>query len=69
MKVVIQEALMLLNECCRDTEPGRDDAENGSSRSRSRAAALKFIEAVSHTRPLSRPKYINVTFASQQHRC
>jgi len=68
LQVVIYEALMLLKGRCQDTGVEVDDVASSSSSS-SREAALKFIEAVSNTKSLSRPKYINLTFASHQHRC
>jgi len=65
LQVVIYEDLMLLKGRCQDTGVEVDDVASSSSRE----AALKFIEAVSNTKSLSRPKYINLTFASHQHRC
>ena len=67
LQVVIHEALMILNDCCRDTGAERDDAANGDSSSR--VAALKFIDSVANTKWLSRPKYVNMTRASLQRRC
>ena len=58
-QVVIHEALMLLSDCC------RDDVVS----SRTRAAALKFIESFRNTKSLAQPKYINMTSASQSQRC
>jgi len=65
LQVVIYEALMLLKGRCQDTGVDGDDVASSSSK----AAALKFIEAVANTKSLDRPKYINLTFASHQHRC
>lgn len=62
LQVVIYEAMMLLRDRCRDSDAEHDDAE-------SRAAAVMFMESVKNTKSLSRPKYINMTCASQQHLC
>jgi len=45
---------MLLNERCRDAGIHGDDVNNVSSRE----TALRFIEAVTSTASLTRPKYI-----------
>jgi len=66
-QVVIHEALMLLKDRCRDAGAGGDDVANSNSSSSSKVAALSFINAVSNTRSLSRPSYINVTCSSQRH--
>jgi len=65
LQVVIYEALMLLKGRCQDTGVEDDDVASSSSRE----AALKFIEAVSNTKSLSRPEYINLSIASGHHRC
>jgi len=67
LQVVIYEALMLLKDRCQDTGVEGDDA--ASSSSSSREAALKFIEAVSNTKSLSLPEYINLSSVSRHHRC
>ena len=59
LQVVIHEALMLLKDCCQDT--GAEGHDVTTTTSSSKAAALRFIEAVSNTKSLSRPKHINVT--------
>ena len=61
LQVVIQEALMLLSDCC------RDDVAS----SRSKEAALKFIESFRNTKSLAQPKYISMTSEteSQSQRC
>jgi len=56
---------MLLKDCCQDTGAEGDDVTTTNG---SKAAALRFIEAVSNTKSLSRPKHINVTFSSQRPR-
>ena len=66
LQVVIHEALMLLKDCCQDT--GAEGHDVTTTTSSSKAAALRFIEAVSNTKSLSRPKHINVTFSTQHHR-
>ena len=60
LQVVIQEALMLLEECCSDVGIHGDDVATASS-SNNREVATRFIEAVSNTTSLIRPKYINTT--------
>jgi len=59
LQVVIHEALILLQDCCHDDT-------TTSSRSRSRANALAFIDAVSKTRSLRQPRHINDTCTSTQ---
>jgi len=54
---------MLLSERCENSGAEPDDVVNSSS---SKEAAMRFIESITNTRLLSRPKYINVTCASEQ---
>ena len=65
LQVVIHEALMLLRDRCHDTGDDVTTTTSGSSR----AAALRFIEAVSNTKSLTQPKHINATFDYQHRRC
>jgi len=50
---------MLLNKRCRDADIQDDGATTASSGS-SKETALRFIEAVSNTKSLNRPKYIDI---------
>jgi len=65
LQVVIHEALMLLRDRCHDTGDDVTTTTSGSSR----AAALRFIEAVSNTKSLTQPKHIIATFDYQHRRC
>jgi len=53
---------MLLKANCRDAGYQGDDEATSIS---SRAAAMRFMEAVSGTKPLSRPKYISLATCAE----
>jgi len=66
LQVVIYEALLLLKE---HYQSSFLSGASGDLTDKSTGSVVRFCDAVSNTKSLSRPNYINLAVTSQHHRC